>query len=979
MSLSVAPSSVMLAAIGDTAVFTAALTDQYGDAFAGVVAWRTSRPSVFTVTGAGVVTAVANGEGVVTASFEGLSATADVVVAQQPSAIGVASGDGQAARQGLALAEAVAVEVTDARGAPVEDVTVVFAPAAGHGTADPGAAATNDDGIARTTWTLGDQPGPQSLVASVGGAGGPSVQISATALTPEETADSVRIVAGDQQRVLLGRTLPAPVAALVLDSAGAPVPGARVAFIPADGHGAADPDTAATNDDGVAQTTWTLGDQPGPQSLSASVARDDGPAAQAAATALTPEEAAASVEVVSGNQQQARQAATLPQPVAFRVLDHADNPVPGARVAFAPADGHGAADPDTAATNNAGVAQTTWTLGDQPGLQSLSASVARDDGPAAQAAAIALTPEEAAASIAVVSGDQQQARQAATLPQPVAFRVLDHADNPVPGARVAFAPADGHGAADPDTAGTNDDGVAQTTWTLGDQPGPQSLSASVARADGPAARAAATALTPEEAVASIAIVSGDQQRGPRGEALSDPVVVVVLDDAGVPIPGIPVSFDPAPDHGQAFPGSTRSSTTGRARTNWYLGEPLGPQTLVATAADGPSVAVTATAFERPVVNQPPQATSAVPTLLLQVGGTAVSIAANSHFSDPDGDALVFSVASGNPAVVQASVQQDAIVLHPASTGSAKIQFSAADGDGASASQAFWTTVLPAVDNSSYGIHVADFTERGVGANASFVQAVGRWEQAIASDLPNQLVRSDFVFDACLQRFSVHAEIDDLVAFATVRRIDGPGGTLAIAGPCAVRRPEDTGLPVFGYFYYDSADLDGMSAATLHDVTLHELGHVLGFGALWSGHLQSPSLSNGAGSDTHFSGSLARAAFDAAGGTAYAGGAKVPVDNRAVLGSSDIHWRQGVFGTELMDAFIYYNAANPLSAVTLQSLADLGYSVATSAADAWTYTASTPDAMAAAKRGEAVHMKNDVGTLPVLVLDANGRVVRTTRR
>ena len=80
-SLAVTPSSVTLASIGETAAFSASITDQHGAAFAGRVEWRTSQPAVFTVTTGGVVEAVGNGSGTLTASFQGLTATASVTVA----------------------------------------------------------------------------------------------------------------------------------------------------------------------------------------------------------------------------------------------------------------------------------------------------------------------------------------------------------------------------------------------------------------------------------------------------------------------------------------------------------------------------------------------------------------------------------------------------------------------------------------------------------------------------------------------------------------------------------------------------------------------------------------------------------------------------------------------------------------------------------------------------------------------------------
>ena len=78
--ITISPDSVTLAMIGETATFTASITDQFGAAFSGTVIWSSDAPHVFTVDANGTVTAVANGSGTVTAAFESLSATASVTV-----------------------------------------------------------------------------------------------------------------------------------------------------------------------------------------------------------------------------------------------------------------------------------------------------------------------------------------------------------------------------------------------------------------------------------------------------------------------------------------------------------------------------------------------------------------------------------------------------------------------------------------------------------------------------------------------------------------------------------------------------------------------------------------------------------------------------------------------------------------------------------------------------------------------------------
>ena len=79
-AISVSPTSVELTALGETATFTASVTDQYGAAFNATVAWSGDAPEVFSISAAGVATAVGNGAGTVTATFQGLVARASVAV-----------------------------------------------------------------------------------------------------------------------------------------------------------------------------------------------------------------------------------------------------------------------------------------------------------------------------------------------------------------------------------------------------------------------------------------------------------------------------------------------------------------------------------------------------------------------------------------------------------------------------------------------------------------------------------------------------------------------------------------------------------------------------------------------------------------------------------------------------------------------------------------------------------------------------------
>lgn len=285
-SIAVEPASATLVSLGETVTFTASIRDQYGADFPGAASWTGSDPAVFTISDAGVVTAVANGEGTVTAAFSGLSATAAVEVAQAAASLAAVSGDGQRAKAGSALPEPVVVRVEDAGGSPIGGATVAFTPGEGHGAADPAEAVTDTAGLARTAWTLGDAD-EQTLTAAV--ADGPSVQVTAALLTPDDFVRALVIVSGGGQRADPGAALPAPVVVRAVDEEGAPVAGATVTFRPGEDHGSADPGEALTGTAGLARTTWTLGPAVGTQTLSVAVQEVS---AVVAATAVNPDRAA---------------------------------------------------------------------------------------------------------------------------------------------------------------------------------------------------------------------------------------------------------------------------------------------------------------------------------------------------------------------------------------------------------------------------------------------------------------------------------------------------------------------------------------------------------------------------------------------------------------------------------------------------------------------------------------------------------------
>ena len=243
---------------------------------------------------------------------------------------------------------------------------------------------------------------------------------------------------------------------------------------------------------------------------------------------------------------------------------------------------------------------------------------------------------------------------------------------------------------------------------------------------------------------------------------------------------------------------------------------------------------------------------------------------------------------------------------------------------------------------------------------AFETAAQRWEQIIAGDIPNHRLSSSArsLLNWLYPGTTAPEVVDDLVVYVKIEEIDGEGGTLGQAGLDMWRAPSS--LPIVAGIELDQDDLGTMSNAKLSALILHEIGHTLGFGTIpWDDPnlLQNSSLDvlyNNPivpAPDTHFSGANAIAAFNDAGGSSYTG-AKVPVENAfGGAGGQDSHWRESVLGNELMTSGVGSATTHPLSAITIQSLADIGYRVDVTQADAYTLpsTSSTTGVRAAEGR------------------------------
>ncbi len=450
---------------GATAQLTAVVTDASGAAIAGVPAtWTSSDPSVATVSATGLVTSL-NKRGTSSISIKILSGLTDAVpatVTLPPSAIRVVSGSGQSGRAGDALAQPLVVEVDAADGVGVAGVTVNFRGLATAASVSPASVVTDANGRASTTMTLGSQASAQTFDATAG-----SLNVSTTATATPAAPSQLAIVSGSGQSDTTGKPLAQPFVVLASDRFGNPVSDVSVTWQRVSGGGATAAATSTTGANGQATMTYTLGAQPGPETVSATITGAAAVTFTANAIARPPVAIVATTATTfTGTVGNAVGA------LGVKVTNSLGAPVAGVTVTWSVAGTATIGTPSTT-TGTDGTAVNTFTFGTTTGISTISASFS--GGPPLQFKITATAG--AAAQLLIVSGNNQSANAGANVAIAPSVRLVDQFNNPVSGS-VAFAATTGGGSVTGSPATTDATGLATLgSWTLGPA-GPQTLTAS---------------------------------------------------------------------------------------------------------------------------------------------------------------------------------------------------------------------------------------------------------------------------------------------------------------------------------------------------------------------------------------------------------------------------------------------------------------------------------------------------------------------
>ena len=1037
--LSVSPDTVELTYFGERARVRATARPQ--PPAGTVVKWTSTDTLVVTVSAAGEVVAVGNGVAAVVAELGALRDTAEVSMRQ---GIGVleAVGNGQRTGAGQRLPERVGVRILDPGGSLFvrSSPRVRFDASADGGRVHP-AEVRALGAEARTEWTLGPEAGPQSLVAELARW---RAEIGAVALPRDDDVAVVEAHAGDEQWAWPGDALPEPVVVRLVDAAGERVAGVTVQFEPDAGHGSADPVEARSGIDGLAATRWRLGDVAGAQRMVASVG-EGGLSAEFGATGLSDEGVCARNPVVADGIVRAVGAASCAEVTdedlaGIETLNLSDRNIRRLRSG----DLDGLFNLRSLLLNRTRLAVVAPDVfADLRGLEQLWLGANEfEELPPSIFSGLRklkhlimgygqlpeLTPGLFAGLPALESLSLDRSGLAQLPPDLFAnlrnLRDLRLQDNELSGLPPGiFADLKSlewlflHG----NRLGALPEGVfaglLRLEWLrldknwLTDLPpgvfaglsgleelriGQNVLTALRTGVFADLASLRILNLPNNELevlppgvfvglhnLEEVHVVHNPGSPFPLGveferidadDLAPDPARVVMRIPAGAPFAfRMPLSVQRGTASAAGFEvaaGDTVSGAVtvsrpsgGGREVHMSFGQPPGlPRTHSGLAVvPGEQIVLFAEADNRtPVFEEP------LPDYWTQAGGAAVALELGPYFEDPDGDSLVYAVEVGDGRVAAGRIEGTVLWMEPRTEGETVLEVTAADPDGLIASQRMALQVSPAPNPDRFDIEVI-FQPGFPEPHKELVwQAVERWEEVLVGDLPDVPV-DGYVGPCGDGRLRLAGTVDDLVIEMHSNTRGLP--ETAYAFICGER--EQSALPFHGGARYSERILRRPPGVLFYRTVLHEIGHVvgIGIGRAWDQYARESGDDK---SDPHYAGPLAIAAFDAAGGREYLD-SKVPLH----VGET-YHWRNPAMVGEIM---VGAWGGEVLSAITVQALADQGYVVDVSKADAFKVNVAGQAVVgvAADLGGEgAIEFTDAILELPVMVVDSTGKVVRVIR-
>jgi hypothetical protein len=281
----------------------------------------------------------------------------------------------------------------------------------------------------------------------------------------------------------------------------------------------------------------------------------------------------------------------LDGPLEAVVLSRAGRPVAGAEVRFEVVAGGGTVSPIVAETDAQGIARVTWTYGLQSGPQQLAAEALHAGGAKRDIGGHAVPGPAFAVRVSPEEVELQQG-----IPFPFSAEFVDMYGNFVSVAEVDW------NTTNPDVVQVDADGwataVAEGEGLVVARPSASAASFSLMSQSPGNGRGNAKVRVGQgtgSGNATIAVMSGNHQRGSVGRKLPSSLSIRITDDTGAGVRHQDVKWAVASGDATLGSTSTRTNPTGRTSTSLTLGSKAGTVVVTATAGKLGSVSFEASA------------------------------------------------------------------------------------------------------------------------------------------------------------------------------------------------------------------------------------------------------------------------------------------------------------------------------------------------------------------------------------------------
>lgn len=311
-------------------------------------------------------------------------------------------------------------------------------------------------------------------------------------------------------------------------------------------------------------------------------------------TSVQPQDFAAALKLISGNQQTGTVGAALSEVLSVKVVDAGGQPVQGATVLWQVRSGGGTITPAASTSSVSGLSTVVWTLGTTLGANK-AVAILQGNYVLDSAVFTATAGVGPASLLTIVAGNQQVGRVATQLGLPLTINVKDQFGYAVSGKKVVWAVGNLSGSITPANTDTTDaSGNASANWMLGTNAlVTQTASATIT---GFAPINFTATATPDTSRRFTISSGGSPAPAMVGSSMSA-ITVRLADKYGNPISGANIVWNDS-SYGGATTTKTADTTVadGTSSSTWTLGARPGPQLLrIKEGGSGLKVTVSATA------------------------------------------------------------------------------------------------------------------------------------------------------------------------------------------------------------------------------------------------------------------------------------------------------------------------------------------------------------------------------------------------